>query len=149
MKNRSSVFALLALVLIQVHPAIAQERGDWRPANSNAQSITNEIAFSSDKLTIDEVSFPVAEIRPLNPAEISTIFDGVMSGTGHLYRLSIPANKRFLHKNTLCGSEETQWAATLVSGKMLEIAFFSNPAPPTFTVEKLSDSLCGTYSYVR
>ena len=41
--------------------------------------------------------------------------------------------------------------ATYVSGKELQVAFFSNATPPVFTVEALRDSpnLCGTYTYVR
>ena len=104
-------------------------------------------------MTINFFSLTVAEIRTLKPAEISAMFDGadVSTGVGHLYRLSIAGDRRFLHKNTLCGSEETQWMATFASGKSLSIAFFSNAAPPLFTVEAISKSenLCGTYSYAR
>jgi hypothetical protein len=131
----------------------AQERGNWRPANKTAQSITGEVAFGNDKLTINFLSFIMAEIRPLTQAEIPAVFDGAdaSSGAGHLYRLSIPADKRFLRKNTLCGSEETQWMATFVSGKELNIVFFSNATPPVFTVEAMNNNgnVCGSYAYGR
>jgi hypothetical protein len=132
---------------------MAQEQGSWRPASKAAQSITGDVVFGGDKMAINFFSTTVAEIRPLKSDEIAAAFDAVESnaGAGHLYRLSIPGDKRFLHKNTLCGSDETQWMATFVSGKKLEIAFFSNAAPPVFTTDALSNNpnLCGTYSYVR
>ena len=148
------IFALNLLVLTL--PLVAQERGYWKPASKTAQSITGDVVLSGDKITINFFTTTVAEIRPLKPEEMAAAFadasaDGGPGAAGHLYRLSIPGDKRFLHKNTLCGSDETQWMATYVSGKELEIAFFSNAAPPVFTIEALRDSpnLCGTFSYSR
>jgi hypothetical protein len=153
MKLRAIFLMVLGLGLGCTLPSMAQERGNWRAASKTARSITGDVTFSGEKLTINFLSLPIAEIRSLMPAEISAAFDGAdaSAGTGHLYRLSIPGDKRFLHKNTLCGSEETQWMATYVSGKDLEIAFFSNATPPLFTPDALNNSanLCGTYSYVR
>jgi hypothetical protein len=152
MKLQTLLTFSLAL-LLNAPPATAQERGNWRAAGSTAQSITGDVAFSGEKFTISFIAFPVAEIRPLNPAEIAAAFEAAegVAGLGHLYRLSIPADRRFLHKNTLCGSEETQWMATFVSGKTLRIALFSNATPPTFTAEALNNNpnLCGTFSYVH
>ncbi len=157
MTSRTIVTAFFALTLTT--PLITQERGSWSPASKTAQSITGDITFNDSRLTINFFSLTIAEIRSLKPAELSAAFDTADSsdstvGTGHLYRLSIPAEKRFLHKNTLCGSDETQWMATYVSGKsakQMQIAFFSNATPPVFTIEALRDSpnLCGTFSYAR
>ena len=153
MKLTVPLTIFFALVLTNARPAPAQEHGNWRAASKTAQSVTGDLAFGNEKLTINFASFAVAEIRPLKPAEIAAAFDGAdgTAGLGHLYRLSIPADRRFLHKNTLCGSEETQWMATYVSGKALQIAFFSNAAPPLFTTEALNNNsnLCGTYSYTH
>jgi hypothetical protein len=159
MNLRITAPTILALALTFALPLTAQERGSWRPASKTAQSITGDITFNGDRMTINFFSLTVAEIRPLKPAEISAAFDTAdastdAAGSGHLYRLSIPGDRRFLHKNTLCGSDETQWMATYASGKsakQLQIAFFSNAAPPVFTLEALRDSpnLCGTYTYVR
>jgi len=51
----------------------------------------------------------------------------------------------------LCGSEDTQWMATYVLGKTLEIAFFSGPKMPVFTMDAMENStdLCGKFSYAR
>ena len=156
MNFRETAAAVLALTLSL--PLIAQERGSWSPASKTAQAITGDITFSDSRMTINFFTLTIAEIRPLTPSEISAAFDTAESTgtatTGHLYRLSIPGDKRFLHKNTLCGSDETQWMATYVSGKsgkQLQIAFFSNATPPVFTIEALRDSpnLCGTFSYAR
>lgn len=153
MKLPTAVSTVLALLISCALPGIAQEQGAWRPASKTAQSITGDIVFGGDKMSINFFSTTVAQIRPLKPDEVLAAFDGAdtSTGAGHLYRLSIAGDKRFVHKNTLCGSDETQWMATFVSGKKLQIAFFSNAAPPVFTLEALSNNpnLCGTFSYVR
>jgi len=153
--RKASATTFFALALAFASPLLAQERGSWRPASKTAQSITGDVTFNGDRMTINFFSLTVAEIRPLKPAEIAAAFSDASpdapAGNGHLYRLSVPGDKRFLHKNTLCGSDETQWMATWVSGKQMQIAFFSNAAPPVFTLEALRDSqnLCGTFAYVR
>ena len=135
-------------------PVTAQEKGNWRAASSTAQSITGDITFSEEKLSINFSGFPIARIRSLQPAELNAVFEpgsGPDRGTGSLYRLSIPAAKKFLHRNTMCGAEETQWMATLVAGHTLQLAFFSGPKPPVFTPDAIANttSLCGTYTYAR
>lgn len=148
------VATVLGLSLSGALPAAAQqERGTWRPVNKTAQQITGDLIIGGERLSMNFLTFPIAEIRPLKPEEILAAFDtpDPKVGEGHLYRLSIPGDKRFLHKNTLCGSEETQWMATYASGKGLGVIFFSNAFPPVFTTEALSSSvnLCGTFSYAR
>jgi hypothetical protein len=140
----------LGSMLVCGTPAAAQEKGNWRTASSTAQSITGDVAFSSEKIVINFTSFPIARIRSLGPDQIRAVFDAD-SGTGGLYRLSIPADKKFLHHNTLCGAEETQWMVTFVAGRSLQLAFFSGATPPVFTPDAIanSPSLCGTYSYQR
>ena len=95
----------------------------------------------------------MSQIRALTPAELTAAFDADPGtpGNGHLYRLSVPAEKRFLHKNTLCGTEDTQWMATYVSGRTLQVDFFSGSNPPTITFEALTNgsNLCGTFTYGR
>lgn len=152
MKNRKLLRASFACILACSLPGLAQEIGDWRPASETARSVTGDLSFSEEKLIIDFSSFTIAQIRALTPAEINAAFDGAPpGGTGNLYRLSIPASRRFLHHNTLCGSDETQWMATYVAGRTLQLAFFSGPKMPVFTPDALDSSpnLCGTYSYTR
>ncbi len=95
----------------------------------------------------------MAPIRKLGSAEVAAAFDADSnaSGTGNLYRLTVPAAKRFLHHNTLCGSEDTQWMATYVEDRTLHVAFFSGADTPVFTVDALANStdLCGRFSYSR
>ena len=133
--------------------APAQDRGNWMAASKNANSITGDIAIREAKLTISLLTFPLAHIRSLQPAEVAAVFDADANsaGNGALYRINIPADQRFLNKNTLCGSEQTQWMATWVSGKTLSVAFFSGDNMPVFTFEALQKStdLCGTYTYVH
>jgi hypothetical protein len=131
----------------------AQEKGPWRAASTTAASITGDVAFSESRVAIDFSSFPIARIRDLEPGEVSAVFDvdSNAGGRGSLYRLSIPGEKKFLHKNSLCGSEDTQWLAAFVAGKTLHLAFFSGPKMPAFTPEAFANStdLCGTFLYVR
>lgn len=142
----------VALVcLLPVLSAAAQEKGYWRAASTTAKGVTGDIAFAGTKITLNFSSFTVAQIRTLEPAEAQALFNADPGGNGNLYRLSIPGDKRFLHHNTLCGTEDTQYAITYVAGHDLQVAFFSGSSIPTLTPEAItgSDRLCGIYSYVR
>jgi hypothetical protein len=98
-------------------------------------------------------SFPVAQIRKLEAAEIGAVFDADVnaSGSANLYRLNIPGSRRFLRHNTLCGTEDVQWMITYVLNKDLRVAFFSGSSEPVLQFDSLrnSTSLCGTFSYAR
>ncbi len=132
---------------------VAQQRGNWRAASKTAQSVTGDLYFSGEKMAINFLSFPVAEIRPLTAAEVMAAFDGAdaSAGEGHLYRLSVPGEQKFLHKNTLCGGEEVQWMVTFVAGKQMQVLLFSNATPPVFTIEAMNNNsnFCGSYAYSR
>jgi hypothetical protein len=153
MNRERLICALLGLVLTCCISAAAQEKGNWRAANSTAQSITGDVTLSDEKITISFSGFTIARIRNLEPGEVSAAFDvdSNAGGTGSLYRLSIPASKKFMHRNTLCGTEDTQWMATYVAGRSLHLAFFSGQKMPVFTLDAITNSsdLCGTFSYVR
>ena len=144
---------LCVVAFVCALPACAQDKGYWLAASNTAASITGDIAISDAKLSINFLNYPLAHIRELESAEVAAVFDADVNtaGKGQLYRLSIPAAQRFLHKNTLCGTERTQWMATWLSGKTLSVAFFSGDNTPVFTFESVSNSmyLCGTYTYVR
>jgi hypothetical protein len=130
-----------------------QDKGYWRAASSNANQTTGDIVISDSKLTIDFLGYSLTPIRKLTQTEAGAAFDVDVnaSGGGNLYRLSIPGDKRFLHRNTLCGSEETQWMAAYVQGSALHVAFFSGATMPVLTGEALSASsdVCGIFSYAR
>jgi hypothetical protein len=132
---------------------VAQEKGNWRAANSTAQSITGDVTLSDEKISINFSGFVIARIRDLEPGEVSAVFDvdNSVEKNGSLYRLSIPASKRFMHRNTLCGTEDTQWMAAYVAGRSLHLAFFSGQKAPVFALNAIENStdLCGTFSYVR
>jgi hypothetical protein len=147
---RTFALSLLICCLTQAH---AQEKGAWAASSANARSITGDVALSDEKISINFSSFIMSRIRSLDKTENSAAFDADSNaqGTGSLYRLNIPATKKFLHHNSLCGSEDTQWMATYVSGRTLKLAFFSSQKPPVFTLDALSNStdLCGTFTYGR
>jgi hypothetical protein len=129
----------------------AQEKGNWRAASSTARSITGDVALSDEKISINFSIFTMVRVRSLDKAELSAAFDADSNaeGSGSLYRLNIPAAKKFLHKNSLCGDEDSQWMATYVSGRSLQLAFFSGEQTPIFTLDAIGNStaLCGTFSY--
>ena len=145
-----SVFVLLLAAGLALH---AQEQGYWRAASTNARAITGDITMGDTTIAINYLPFTIAPIRGLKTAEVAAIFDAdVNSGVqGKLYRLSIPSERRFAHKNTLCGTESTQWMATFVSGRDLQIALFSGLDEPVFTFDALSNTStrCATFTYSR
>lgn len=148
------LFAFPALIgLVFVSPLSAQDKGYWRADSSTAKSITGDLGLSDAKLIMNFLSFPLAQIRKLTPAEGLAAFDvDASTGVGgNLYRLDVSASRRFLHKNTLCGTEETQWMATYVAGRSLYVDFFSGTEMPKLTFDALQNSteLCGTFVYAR
>ena len=147
------LFKLLTSAVLLTLTTVAQENGNWRAASKTAQSITGDIGITTEKIFINFTRFTISRIRALEPAEVAATFDTDSSTarTGSLYRLSIPAGQRFLNKNSLCGSEQTQWMAAYAEGRTLRVAFFSGPKPPVFTLEAISNSsdLCGTFTYVK
>jgi hypothetical protein len=152
--TRTRIFvAVLVLFVILPLCAAAQDKGYWRASNQTAQSITGDIFIAEGKLTINFMAFPLAQIRQLTSPEISALFDAdSRSAAGaNLYRLDIPASRRFLHKNSLCGSEDTQWMVTYVENRNLHVAMFSGPNIPVLTFEAISKStdVCGTFNYTR
>jgi hypothetical protein len=153
MKKRLPPFFAATLLVLCSLSASAQDRGPWRAASSNAASITGDIAISPSKVIINFYGYPIVQARRLKSAEAGSVFDAdVNSGIeGTLYRLTIPANKRFLHRNTLCGDEDTHWMATYVSGKSMQVAFFSGDTEPVFKFGAIQNSpaLCGVYTFVR
>jgi hypothetical protein len=133
--------------------AVAQDGGEWRSASSTAKAITGDVAIANARISINYTLFPIAEIRALQPAEVSAVFDldGDAGASGSLYRLNVPAATKFQHKNTLCGSDNTQWMVTYTHDRSLQLAFFSGEKMPVFTRDAISNStdLCGTFTYVR
>ena len=153
MKSIVFLSAIAGSVLACSFPLQGQEAGPWRAASTTAQSITGDVAFSDTRLAINFSSFPIVRVRELQPGEVSAVFDADSNSGVHanLYRLSVPSTMKFLHHNTLCGSEDTQWVAAYVAGRSLHLAFFSGPKMPVFTVEAIGNStdLCGTFTYAR
>lgn len=141
------------LLLVSLLSCSAQDKGYWTAASSTASAITGDLAILKDRVTINLYPFTTVKVRDLTPAEVAAAFDADLNAgvTGSLYHLSIPASRRFLHKNTLCGTEDTQWMATYASGRNLQVAFFSGSNPPLFTFEAVRNSpdLCGTFTYAR
>ena len=152
MSLRALVLAAVATFAL-ASPLAAQDMGYWRAISNTAKSTTGDITLSPARVTINFNSFTIAQIRPLKPEEWRILFDidPSMPGSGNIYRVDIPSTKHFLHKNTLCGSEDTQYIVTFVNGNNLQLAFFSGARIPTLTPDAMNDNtnLCGTYSYAH
>lgn len=133
--------------------ARAQEQGYWRAESKTAHSITGDISLGADRMSINFGMFTMFRARPLKAEESKAAFDLVEepTGAGALYKVSIPGNKKFLHRNTLCGAEDVQWMTTYTDGKELRVIFFSGADLPVFTHEAMMNStqVCGTFSYTR
>ncbi len=153
MKHFKLLLALFACSLCCSLSSVAQEAGYWRASSTTAKHITGDVALTDEKISINFSAYWIAQIRALTPAELSAAFgaDANAPGSGNLYRLSIPSDKRMLHKSTLCGGEDTQWLATYASGRTLQLAFFSTSQMPVLTPEALSNNsnLCGVFGYTR
>ncbi len=153
MKRQKLLSAIAGLSLLFSTLAVAQETGYWRAASKTAKSITGDIGLTNEKISINFASYWIAQIRTLTPAELSAAFgaDATAPGAGNLYRLSIPSDKKLLHKNTLCGGEDTQWLATYTTGRTLQLAFFSTSKMPVFTPEAFTNdsTICGVFEYER
>lgn len=153
MKRLACWSVVLSLGLLGGTAVAAQEVGAWRAMSESARNTTGDLYFGGTKMSIDFTAFTIAEIRDLKPEEARGVFDveSSASGRGHLYRLDIPGSKRFVKKNTLCGSEDTQWMVTYVDGKTLQVAFFSGTDMPVLTAEGMASAtdVCGTFGYQR
>lgn len=147
------IAAVFALTIAFTVTLVAQEQGFWRAASTNARSITGDITITETQIYFNFSPFTIAHIRKLKTTEVAAIFDAdVNSGVqGNLYRLSVPSERRFAHRNTLCGTESAQWMATFVSGRNLQVALFSGLDEPVFTFDALTNSStrCATFTYAR
>lgn len=145
--------AIAALTVIMSLACAAQDKGYWRATSASANNITGDIVLSDTRISINLIPFTMAQIRRLTPAEANATFmaDISSAGVGFLYRLNVPGARRFLHRNTLCGSDDTQWMATFVTGRTMQVAFFSGENMPVMTPEALANStdVCGTFEYSR
>jgi len=143
---------LVSLLLVSL-PFAAQEQGAWMADSQNARTITGPVALAAQKITINFLSFPMVKVRTLAESEMAAAFDAPAgaSHNGSLYRLNISSATKLLRKNSLCGGDDTEWMATYVSGRSLQLAFFSGDKPPVFTLDALANStdLCGTFTYLR
>jgi hypothetical protein len=152
MKFRAVLLATLVFALTSSVSLRAQESGPWRASSSNARAITGDIAFTPTKIAINFTAFTIAQIRSIKTDEVRALFnpDNPVGG-GNVFRVDIPADKKFLHHNTLCGSDDAQWIVTYAQGRDLQVAFFSGDKPPVLTFDAInnSPSLCGVFSYVR
>ena len=151
MKQKFPVLAVLFLAFSL--PLAAQDKGYWRASSQTASAITGDIFITDAKLTMNFLAWPLVPVRALKPVEISAVFDADsnVAQAGNLYHISVAADQRLLHKNTLCGKEQTQWMATWIDGRNLHVAFFSGATPPVFTFDAIRNSpdLCGTFLYSR
>jgi len=145
--------ALASSLFLLTLTATAQEKGTWKAESKTARSITGDLTLSNEKLMIYFSTVAMARIRALQPDEIGSVFDvdSNEEGAGSLYRLNIPASRKFAHRNSLCGGEDVEWMVTYVSGKTMQVAFFGNVKVPVFDRAKISEStnLCGTFTYTK
>src|SRR5215467_2715723 len=139
-KRHTLLLGAAGLLLAGSLSGAAQDKGYWRAASTNSAAITGDISISETKVTINFTGFTIAQIHKLTSAEAAAIFDleGDTSGSGNLYRMNVPAAKRFLHHNTLCGSDDTEWMATYAFGHTLQVAFFSGSNLPIMTPDALA-----------
>src|SRR5271166_3591355 len=144
---------LAGMVCVAARVCAQEDRGLWSATSTNAHAITGDITIGEAKVTLNFITFPLAQIRRLKPVEVSAVFDADVNAgiEGTLYRLHVPAGKYIVKKNTLCGGEETQWMATYATGHTLKVAFFSGDDMPVFTFDAMQNTttVCGSFVYGR
>ena len=153
MRSRSLLVAAFAVVFAFTLSATAQEDGPWRAASTNARAITGRYRLLSTKVhhQLHHFHHQPRSVRSKlrrssrSSTPISPRAAAISSAS------TFQPIRRFLHKNTLCGSESTQWIVTYAQGRSLQVALFSGSTPPVLTVDALNDpsNLCGIFSYVR
>lgn len=132
-----------------------QDKGYWKATSNTARSITGDIQLGAGGIAINFAVYKFFPFKTLTGDDVKALFnlDAAPTAGGQLYRMTIPGDKKFLHKNTLCGSEDVQWMATYVSdaGKTMQVALFSGAKLPDFNPEALMNAtnLCGTFTYSR
>jgi hypothetical protein len=153
LRGVATIVVLGGMVCLAARVRAQEDRGLWSATSTNAHAITGDITIGDAKVTLNFITYPLAQIRRLKPAEVSAVFDADLNAgiEGTLYRLRIPGGQNFAHKNTLCGGEDTQWMATYVTGRTLKVAFFSGDDMPAFTFDAMQNttSLCGKFAYGR
>ena len=82
MRKIGLVALVLAGLLSQGAAAGAQEKGNWRAASKTAYSITGDVAFGDEKISINFSHYPVAQIRALTVTEVTAIFGAETTQTG-------------------------------------------------------------------
>lgn len=147
-----AVFLLFSFALLHAQQGRG-DKGNWNALSKTASSITGSIVLSEERLMMGFIPVTIAPIRHAEAAEVSSVFDLPADNNpgGELYRLNIPANRQMLHKNVLCGAEDTTYMLTAVSGKTLQVAFFSGGKLPDLKPDAVATSttLCGTFTYSR
>ena len=152
---RASRCALLLLLSSAALPAQQGkgDKGNWHAASKTASAITGDIVLGEERLMMGFVQVTIAPIRHAEPAEVSAVFDLPADSNpgGELYALNIPARRQMQHRNTLCGAEDTTYMLTAVTGKTMQVAFFSGGKLPDLKPEAVANSttLCGTFTYSR
>ena len=153
LRGVAMIVVLAGAMCLAARVSAQEDRGLWSATSTNAHAITGDITIGEAKVTLNFFMFPLAQIRRLKPVEVSAVFDADVNAgiEGTLYRLRIPGTQVFVHKNTLCGGEETQWMATYVTGHTLKVAFFSGDDMPVFTFDAMQNTttVCGSFVYGR
>ena len=157
MKRRMMVAAAAGMILVGVVFGAAQatspDIGHWSAKTDRTRDMTGDLTITPGMLTIYQSKFPLARVRKLTPAETGAVFDADTNARigGDLYRLHVPPGVYYTGGDLLCGREVIRWMATYVSGRTLQVAFFSGDDAPVFTFDAVSNStaMCGMYIFSR
>ncbi len=157
-----AVIAALGTLLAQTRPAAMNPfgtgkdiEGTWAAASRTAVSITGNVAFTSNKLTILHKDFPLTLVREIDRqhlAEVGKIVDYLRPpSSARLYRTLISRRSILVNGNTICGpNADAKWILAVADKNELSLAFFSSDSEPKLDYGTVSTGhdLCGTYSYV-
>ena len=129
----------------------AQENRTWHATSTTARSITGDVTLANAKMAINYSSWPIAQIRALQPSRTRSAafdLDGTPEGTGILSGWTSRRKAVSSSKNTLCGGRRCAVDGHLRGGSQPAAGVSSRGRRmPVLTGEAMVDgtNLCGTF----
>jgi hypothetical protein len=136
-------------------PPLGEVSQTWLAASKTAMSITGNITFASNKMTIREKVFPLKLVREIDSQhleDVGKIVDRPQPpSSARLYKTAISKHASLVNGNTICGpGADARWVLVVSGSRELSLAFFSGDSEPNLDIQSVEsdNNLCGTYAYV-
>ena len=132
-----------------------QPEQKWLAGTTTATAITGNVTLTSKVIIMSHKEFLLTLVREIDKQhlyDVGQILDfGQAPPSARLYKTLISGKSRLVNGNTICApNEDARWLLVAESTDYLSLAFFSGESEPNidYNVVRVSDYLCGTYSYI-